>query len=73
LGRIIIETRLRSVLKTIGWRIIAILNSFVILTSGLSEDALLNALYMNLTGLFLYYFYERAYNQLPHGITEIKK
>jgi len=73
LGRIIIETRLRSVLKTIGWRIIAIINSFVILISGLSDDALLNALYMNLTGLFLYYFYERACNQLSHGITEVKK
>ena len=67
------ETRLRSIIKTIGWRIIAIANSFVILISEISEDALLNALYMNLTGFIVYYFYERFCSHIPHGIRHDKK
>jgi len=72
LKRQIKETRVRSVVKAIGWRIIAVINSFTVLISSLSEDALLNALYMNLTGLVLYYFYERACNQISHGTMEIE-
>tara|TARA_Y100000296_G_scaffold65636_1_gene77327 strand:- start:7 stop:222 length:216 start_codon:yes stop_codon:yes gene_type:complete len=67
------ETRWRSIIKTISWRIIAIVNSFVILVSGLAEGALLNALYMNLTGFVLYYFFERICNRLPYGKIEEKK
>ena len=73
MGRRIKETRLRSVIKTIGWRIIAIINSFVVLISGLSDNALSNALYMNLTGVIFYYFYERTCNHIPHGIIEAKE
>jgi len=67
------ETRWRSIIKTISWRIIAIVNSFVILVSGLAEGALLNALYMNLTGFVLYYSFERICNRLPYGKIEEKK
>ena len=61
------ESWQRSIIKTFGWRVLAILNSFGVLVSGLSEDALWNALGMNLTGFILYYFYERVCNQIPYG------
>ncbi len=61
------ETRQRSILKTVIWRIIAILNSFVILVSTTTDDALLNALFMNITGFIIYYFYERVCNQISYG------
>ena len=67
------ETRRRSILKTIIWRMIAILNSYVILVSATTDDALLNALFMNLTGLIIYYFYERVSNQISYGKIEVEE
>ncbi len=67
------ETRRRSILKTIIWRMIAILNSYVILVSATTDDALLNALFMNLTGLIIYYFYERVSNQISYGKMEVEE
>ena len=61
------ETRKRSIVKAAVWRIIAVVNSFLILVSGLADSALLNALYMNITGLIFYYSFERICNQLPYG------
>lgn len=63
------ETKTRSVVKTIAWRIIAILNSYAILTCGITSGALKNALLMNLTGFFVYYFFERICNKIPYGKT----
>lgn len=67
------ETRLRSAVKAVGWRIIAIINSFIVLANGLSESALSNALYMNLTGLILYYSYERICNYVTYGRVEVRE
>ncbi len=67
------ETRRRSILKTIIWRMIAILNSYVILVSATTDDALLNALFMNLTGFIIYYFYERVSNQISYGKIEVEE
>tara|TARA_Y100001937_G_scaffold128131_1_gene202649 strand:- start:1350 stop:1559 length:210 start_codon:yes stop_codon:yes gene_type:complete len=61
------ETKTRSVTKTILWRIVAILNSYLVLLSGVSSQALINALLMNLTGFFVYYFYERIWNKIKMG------
>ena len=67
------ETRRRSILKTIIWRMIAILNSYVILVSATTDDALLNALFMNLTGFIIYYLYERVSNQISYGKIEVEE
>jgi hypothetical protein len=40
---------------------------------GLTDDALLNAIYMNMTGFFVYYAYERICNYVPYGIRENKE
>jgi|TARA_Y100000296_G_scaffold71002_1_gene86118 hypothetical protein len=67
------ETKTRSIIKTIIWRLLAIANSFIILVWGLTDDALLNAIYMNMTGFFVYYAYERICNYVPYGIRENKE
>lgn len=64
------ETKTRSLLKTIFWRIVATLNSyFVLLTlSDPSHSNLLKAIAMNVTGFFVYYLYERIWTKIKYGI-----
>ena len=49
-----IETKKRTILKTISWRMVAILNSFLVLTVNITDSNFLNALYMNITGFVIY-------------------
>lgn len=62
-----IETPKRSWTKSIIWRLIATANSFAILTAAITGSALWNAVCMNITGLFVYYFYERIWNRISWG------
>ena len=62
-----IETKKRTILKTISWRLIAILNSFLVLTVNLTNNNLLNALYMNITGFVVFYVFERIWNKIKYG------
>jgi len=61
------ETRSRSIQKSIGWRVIAFSNSWMVLSFGLTEKAFWNALIMNLTGIFYFYLYERVWNKIDSG------
>ena len=61
------ETRFRTILKSIAWRMIAILNSFIILTLDFSKIALTNAILMNISGFLIYFFFERLCDKIPHG------
>jgi uncharacterized membrane protein len=61
------ETRSRSIRKSIGWRVIAFSNSWMILSFGLTEKAFWNALIMNLTGIIYFYLYERFWNKIDSG------
>ena len=61
------ETRQRSIRKSIGWRILAIINSYIILVMYLTESPLYNAILMNITGAVLYYVYERLWNNSHKG------
>jgi hypothetical protein len=63
----VVETKKRTILKTISWRILAILNSFLILTLNLSDGNLSNALYMNITGFVIYYGFERSWGNINYG------
>ena len=65
------ETKTRSAFKSVMWRLIATANSFVILSSGLSNDNLSNAIYMNISGLMVYYLYERIWNQVDYGKVDV--
>jgi len=61
------ETKLRTIIKTILWRIFATLNSFIILYAAISQEHIWNAIFMNITGFFVYFFYERIWNAIPYG------
>ena len=61
------ETRKRSVRKSIGWRVVAFSNSWMILTLGLTEIPLYNAVIMNVTGIVYFYLYERLWNKSQNG------
>mgnify|MGYP003965149695 CR=1 FL=1 len=61
------ETRERSVRKSIGWRIVAVINSYIILSMYLTDSPLYNAILMNITGAVLYYVYERLWNNSHKG------
>ena len=69
------ETKARSATKAILWRLVAVTNSFVI--SWLFFETILVALgaavAMNVTGLFIYYLYERAWNKVGWGKVGLKK
>jgi uncharacterized membrane protein len=66
-----VESKQRTILKTISWRMVAILNSFLVLTVNLTDNNFLNALYMNITGFIVYYVFERIWNKIKYGrITE---
>jgi hypothetical protein len=61
------ETKKRTIIKTTMWRIFATLNSFLILYASISHKHIWNAIFMNITGFFVYYFYERIWNSIPYG------
>ena len=62
-----VETKKRTILKTVSWRVVAILNSFLVLTINITDNNFLNALYMNITGFCIYYFFERVWNKIKYG------
>ena len=61
------ETRKRSLRKSIGWRVVAFSNSWMILTLGLTDIPLYNAVIMNVTGIVYFYLYERLWNKSQIG------
>ena len=63
------ENKTRTVVKTIIWRLMATLNSFLVLLylNDSNKDNLYKAVYMNITGFFVYYFYERMWNFIKWG------
>lgn len=65
------ESKTRTIVKTILWRVIATLNSFFVLLylNDSNKDNLYKAIFMNITGFFVYYFYERIWNFIKWGKT----
>ena len=61
------ESKKRSLYKTISWRLVAIINSWVTLSVVDIESNLWMALFMNFTGLILFYIYERVWNNVNYG------
>ena len=63
----IIESKKRTLFKTISWRLVAILNSFLVLTFQITDSNFLNAIYMNITGFFIYFVFERIWSNINYG------
>ena len=63
------ETKTRSITKTVAWRILATLNSFLVLVffSNILTSNIGKAIMMNITGFFIYYIYERLWNIIKWG------
>ena len=61
------ETKLRTIFKSISWRILAFINSWVILLISSTSSSFLNALLMNISGFILFYFFERIWNKIKYG------
>ena len=61
------ETKTRSVRKSIGWRVIAFSNSWMILAIGLTDIPLYNAIIMNVLGIVYFYLYERLWDNSQSG------
>lgn len=63
----IIETKQRTTFKAVTWRLVAVLNSWTILSLSLSSSNFTNALLMNLSGFFAFYFFERLWSRIDYG------
>ena len=61
------ETRARSTQKGLSWRVIAFVNSWLVLEFGLTQEAFYNAVIMNVTGMIFFYVHERLWNNSKHG------
>jgi uncharacterized membrane protein len=61
------ETRERSIRKSVGRRVVAFSNSWMVLALGLTDIPLYNAVIMNVTGIVYFYLYERLWNKSQKG------
>ena len=61
------ESKTRSIRKSVGWRVVAFSNSWMILSLGLTDIPLYNAVIMNVTGIVYFYLYERLWNKSQSG------
>ena len=61
------ETRKRSLRKSVGWRVVAFSNSWMIFALGLTDIPLYNAVIMNVTWIVYFYLYERLWNKSQSG------
>ena len=61
------DTKIRSVVKSMAWRILATVNSFIVLLLKITDSALYNALLMAMSGILLYYVYERIWDSIKWG------
>lgn len=64
------ETRKRSIFKALSWRVIALLNSWVVLALSFTSSSFWNAFTMNVVGFFLYILFERIWNKVDYGKVE---
>lgn len=66
------ETKFRSLIKSIIWRIMATINGFIItyLFTNKFGESLIISITANITGLILYYFHERFWNKIQYGLTK---
>jgi len=53
--------------KSIGWRVVAFSNSWMILSLGLTDIPFYNAIIMNVLGIVYFYMYERLWDKSQSG------
>jgi len=68
----VIETKKRTTVKTVTWRIVAVFNSWLILTLDVGNTNFHNAVLMNITGFFAFYFFERVWSNIKYERYTVK-
>lgn len=63
----IVETKKRTLFKTISWRVVAVMNSWTILSMGFIESNFWNAIIMNISGFIFFYLFERIWSKINYG------
>jgi len=68
------ETKKRTIFKSISWRLLAIMNSWLVLTFvNDPQSNIIKALAMNITGFFAFYIFERVWTKIKYGRIIIKE
>ena len=63
----IVETKKRTIFKSLSWRAVAVMNSWTILSIGFIESNFWNAIIMNISGLVFFYIFERIWSKINYG------
>lgn len=65
---------IRSIVKTLSWRLIAFVATAIgiYIYNGELMGSIIVALIINLIKMFLYYFHERSWNKISFGRIEFK-
>lgn len=66
-----VETKPRTLTKSVTWRLCATLNSYLTLVLIASHSPLLLAIIMNISGFFVFYFFERIWNKVQWGKVKV--
>ena len=62
------ETRKRTMVKSISWRSVAIINSWLVLSIvNVKYTNITKALIMNITGFLIFYMFERIWSKIKYG------
>jgi uncharacterized membrane protein len=64
------ETKKRSIFKSLSWRVVAVLNSWTVLSLMLTKSNFWNAIIMNVSGFIFFYIFERVWNKIKFGRIE---
>ena len=56
-----VDPKKKSLSKTVSWRMIAFVNSYIVLAMIVTLNPLWNAIIMNITGAIMYYIHERLW------------
>lgn len=64
------ETKKRSIFKSLSWRVVAVLNSWTVLSLMITKSNFWNAIIMNVSGFIFFYIFERVWNKIKFGRVE---
>jgi uncharacterized membrane protein len=68
------ETKKRTVFKSITWRMVAVVNSWVVLVLVAGDQSnFTKALIMNITGFMVFYVFERIWSKIKYGRIILKE
>jgi uncharacterized membrane protein len=67
------ESKSRSIVKTVTWRVVALVSCYIMLASFGMEfwESITTTLVMNVVHVILYYFHERIWNTIGYGRNEV--